>query len=185
MVVKRISVTLRHAHGFTLVETIITILIFSVVGLLLMNIVRIGATLYEEVLTKTELKDNLYLAQRRIVQDVLDIRDIKHAIYADKTRFRFVKSNLDTIQYRYYDGKLYRQVNTGSEFQMVQYLTDSTRFCYCTKNDSSITMDPLDASSLLSIWSVRLDLYAERSYHTMNMRTSVFPLNYRYGIVKN
>lgn len=179
------TLALRQSNGFTLVETIISILIFGIVGVLLLSIVRTGASLYEEVVSKTELRDNLYIAERRIVNDYLGVRDIKGFIYGDKTRIQFVKSNLDTIQYRYAAGKLYRKVNVAAEFPVAQYLTDSTRFYFYTSDDSAILTNPLDATGRLATWSLQLDFHAKRSYHTMEMRTAVFPQNYRYGIVKN
>lgn len=177
--------SIRPTHGFTLVETIISILIFGIVGVLLVSIVKVGATLYEEVVSKSELRDNLYIAERRIVNDFLAIRDIKHFLYGDRTRIQFVKSDLDTIQYRYDAGKLYRKVNSATEFPVAQYLTDSTRFYFYTSDDSAILTNPLDATGRLATWSLQLDFHAKRSYHTMEMRTAIFPQNYRYGIVKN
>lgn len=175
---------IHNNRGFTLMETIISIMIFGIMGILLVGIIGAGAKVYESIFNRKEIKDNLYLAQRRLNNDLSGLRDIQHISNAEMTIFRFVNSNLDTIQYRYDTGKLYRSQNSDGEYPIAQYLTDSTSFFYYTIGDSIINQDPLTTSSILSIWQVRLDLYATKGSESMKIRTTTFPQNLKYGVVK-
>lgn len=175
---------IQNNRGFTLMETIISIMIFGIIGILLVGIIGAGANVYESIFNSKEIKDNLYLAQRRLNNDLFGLRDIQHISYADKTTLTFINSRLETIQYRYDNGKLYRSQNSDGEHLIAQYLTDSTSFFYYTIGDSIINQDPLSASSILSIWQVRLDLYATKGSESMKIRTTTFPQNLKYGVVK-
>lgn len=158
--------------------------VFGIISILLVRIFGVEATVYESIYNNKEIKDNLYLAQRRFSDDLSSIRDIQHLVSADKTSFQFIKSNLDTVQYRYASGSLYRSRNSDGEYTIAQYLTDSTAFYYYTVNDSIISQDPLTSSSLLSIWRIRLDIYATKGTQAMKIQTASFPGNFKYGVVK-
>ncbi|MCG2716572.1 MAG: prepilin-type N-terminal cleavage/methylation domain-containing protein [Candidatus Marinimicrobia bacterium] len=180
------SINKRHNDkGFTLVEVIVSILIFGIISILLGRLIVTGANVYESIFNRKEIKDNLYLAQRKLNIDLFGLRDIQHISYADKTILRFINSSLDTIQYRYQSGKLYRNQNSDGEHPIAQYLTDSTSFSYYTIQGSIISEDPLSSSSLLTIWLVRLDLYAAKGTQTMKIQTATFPQNLKYGVVKD
>ncbi|MCK4448044.1 MAG: prepilin-type N-terminal cleavage/methylation domain-containing protein [Candidatus Marinimicrobia bacterium] len=180
------SINKRHNNkGFTLIEVIVSILIFGIISILLGRLMVAGANVYESIFNRKEIKDNLYLAQRKLNDDLFGLRDIQHISYADKTTLRFINSSLDTIQYLYQSGKLYRNQNNDGEHPIAQYLTDSTSFSYYTIYGSIISEDPLSSSSLLTIWLVRLDLYAAKGTQTMKIQTATFPQNLKYGIVKD
>lgn len=182
-VIKRPVRTLFGNRGFTLVETIISIVVFGIISVLLVRVFVTGAKVYENIINSKEIQDNLYLAQRRFSNDVFGVRDSQHLLIADNSKFKFVDSRLDTIQYRYSSGNLFRQENSASEYTVAQYLTDSTTFYYYTNTDSIINENPLSSSSLLSIWRVRLDLYSEKGTQTMKIQTGYFPRNLKYGVV--
>jgi len=177
---------IHHDQGFTLIETIISITIFAIIGFLLIGILGEGINIYESVFNTKEINDNISLTQRRFNNDVFGLRDITHIIYADNTTFRFINSNLETIQYRYdnNEGKLYRTKDSEGEYQIAQYLTNSTRFFYYTIGDAVINQDPLTSTSLTLIWHIRLDIYGAKGDQSMNIQTAFFPQNLKYGIVE-
>jgi len=170
--------------GFTLIEVIISIMIFSVVGILLTHIMGQGATVLRSIFVSEEIRDNLYLAQRRFNQDLMNLRDVVHIRFADKKTFRIIDSYLDTIQYSYSNGKLYRNINNSGDYAIAQYLTDSTRFYYYSFHDAIFDEYTLGDTTLLKIWRVRLDLYGAKDNHTMKIETLSFPQNFKYGLVK-
>lgn len=174
-----------NKHGFTLIETIISITIFGIVGILMIGIVGQGIKIYESIFNSKEIMDNISLTQKRFNNDAFGIRDISHILYADKTKFSFINSNLEPIQYRYdnNEGKFYRSQNNDGEYLIAQYLTDPTRFFYYTAGDALINQDPLDTNNVLLIWQIRLDLYAAKGSQTMNIQTTIFPQNLKYGVV--
>lgn len=165
-------------------ETIISMIIIGIVGTLLVPIIGSGTKVLESALVNQEIKDNLYIAQRRFNHDVMGIRDIAHIHYADKTTLRFVNSDLDTIQYRYDGGKFYRSENSQGEYTVAQYLTDSTRFFYYTINDVMINEEILGDSTLLKIWRIQLDTYATMHSKSMKIQSLSFPPNLKYGLVR-
>lgn len=175
----------RSARGFTLMEVVVSMIVFAIISILLVRIFGVGAEVYESIYNNKEMVDNIYLAQRRFSDDISSVRDIQHLLYGDRTSFRFITSKLDTIQYRYASGSLFRAKNSDGEFEIAQYLTDSTAFYYYTVFDATINEDPLTSSSLLSIWRVRLDIHATKGTQTVKIRSASFPGNFKYGVVKN
>ena len=168
--------------GFTLVELILSILLFGIIGILVVRVFLTGGKFYESVVNGQEISDNMFIALRRFNIDTANIRDSQHILYADNTRFLFIDSSLDTLQYRYAGGTLYRTVNSTGEFPIAQYLTDSTSFYYYNINEVAITENPV--TSLSTIWSIRLKLVGTKGTRDLTLQSLKSPQNLKYGLVK-
>lgn len=179
-----VSVTARPkaSSGFTLVELIISILLFGIIGVLLVQVFLTGGKFYESVVNGQEISDNMFIAQRRFNMDIASLRDSQHILYADSTRLQFIDSSLDTFQYRYAGGTLYRTVNNTGEFPIAQYLTDSTSFYYFNVNEVVIAENPV--TSLTTIWSIRLKLVGTKGTRDVTLQSLKSPQNLKYGLVK-
>lgn len=171
-----------YQKGFTLIEVVLSVVLFGIVGLLLTRVISTGANLYESITNGQEIIDNMIVAQKRFNNDTANLLDYQHVLYADSTRFLFVDSNIDTIQYRYVNGILYRAENNNGEFPIAQYLTDGTTFCYYNINEVLITENPV--VSLTTIWSIRLKMFGTKGTRDMILQSLVTPQNFKYGIVK-
>lgn len=176
---------IHNNHGFTLIEAIISIVIFGIIGVLMIGIVAQGIQIYESIFNSKELVDNMSLTQKRLNNDTFALMDINHILTARKTTFRFVTTNQDTIRYRYDDneGKLYRKQRNDVEHLIAQYLIDPTSFYYYTVEGVVINQDPLSQANRLLIWQIRLDLYAAKGSQTMQIQTTIFPQNLKYGTI--
>ncbi len=172
----------RSTSGFTLIELIISILIFGIIGVMLIQIFFTGAKFYESMVSGQEVNDNMFIAQRRFNIDISNLRDGQHILYAGNTRFQFVDSYLDTIQYQYSNGSLYRQVNSTAESPIAQYLTDSTSFHYYTVEEMQIDENPV--IHLHTIWSIRFKLFGTKGSRNVMTQFCKCPQNLKYGLVK-
>ena len=176
------TITSKSSPGFTLTELIISILLFGIIGILLVRVFLTGAKFYEDVVNGQEVSDNMFIAQQLFSVDIASLRDSQHILYADSTRLRFVDSSLDTIQYRYAGGTLYRSINNTGEHPIAYYLTDSTSFYYFDIHEYVITENPIISTS--TIWYIRLKLNGSKGSREMTFQSLDSPHNLKYGIVK-
>jgi len=163
------------------VETILSIILFGIIGILLSQVILTGARFYESFTSKQEIHDQMFLAQRRFNTDVANVKDIQNFLYADNIRLQFIDSNNNTIQYRYGGGMLYRTLNNDGEFPLAINLTDETGFYYYDRDENILSGIPVN---LKSIWSVSLKLQGSKGTENMTFWSLKSPQNFKYGINK-
>jgi len=163
------------------VETILSIILFGIIGILLSQVILTGARFYESFTSKQEIHDQMFLAQRRFNTDVANVKDIQNFLYADNIRLQFIDSNNNTIQYRYGGGMLYRTLNNDGEFPLAINLTDETGFYYYDRDENILSGNPVN---LKSIWSVSLKLQGSKGTENMTFWSLKSPQNFKYGIIK-
>lgn len=180
------DIEIDQRNGFTLVEMLVSMLLFGLISLVIVQFILGSAKFYESIINGEEIRNNLYLASRRFSTDVASLRDYQHIESANSMLFRFIDSNLNTIQYRYSDGNLYREKNSEGEFPIAQYLTNDTQFMYFNSNEDILDpdVDFIGDSNFTNFWTIRLQIVAEKGTRSMKIQSMIFPQNLKYGVVR-
>ena len=174
MTTPHVGLRTSHAHGFTLIEIIITIVLIGIIASIAAGIILQGVRSYSDVDNRSNVRYQAQLAVERMARE---IRMIRSATAVDitaltATNLQFNDINGNNIQFQRVGAiaPYTMQRNTNVLANNVQSITFSY---FANDGVTAVTL-----ATVTTLWFVVIDLTVQQGTETISVRTRVHPMNF-------
>jgi hypothetical protein len=150
---------IRKKKAFTLLETVVTIVIYAAMLLMITNIVLMNARLSQQLKMRSRIRTELSQIVSLVKRDVRNAATINYSNCADTQCEMTIQGNVIIWKYNSSDKKIQKVVNGVSEYITADFVSvDSLNFSVVQDNDllnrRATVIFTMKASGQKEIWGV-------------------------------
>lgn len=170
------------ARGFTLMELVIVIIAFSIIGVISVAILRSAGDVYWGITNRKGVVVTNQTALSRMVREISLQLDRSRLEFASDKQLQIVTPRLVTLTYSI-DGT---QINLSKNESPPRVLADhvvlaNTSFGYRDSFGNILNAFPLDSADRQKVWTIDLEVETGFEVDTLALKSTIFPENLRYG----
>ena len=172
---------LSDNRGFTLIETLVGILLMGIISGIVAVVVSTAFKVVNEVQAKKEIVMDGSAGAKKFTREYRHLSDPSSLLIADAKKIRFSNSQDDTLEYELTAGTFFRTI-VGQTAQRLTGSVDvgSSSFKYFEKNNSELTAVPLNATDRSTVWMVEFVLILNNGNESVRFMDQVFPENLKF-----
>jgi prepilin-type N-terminal cleavage/methylation domain-containing protein len=167
---------LKHTNGFTLIETIMVILILAIVAAVSSPPLIAGYKAYQTHINITNAGWQSRYALERMARDIQAIASSSSISIATASSITFANTTSETITYSLVGSQIVRNNSAGLNTNQVlaDGITSTTLFQYYNTTGTLMTA-PVTGANLTSIRYIKINLSVNLSNTNFSLSTAVFP----------
>lgn len=171
-----------NISGFTLIELVIVIIAFGVIGGISVGILRSAADIYVDVVNRGAVVNSNRTALWRMVREISLQQDKNHLQFASRSSVEIATPRDVTLKYDMSEDKVRLTKNQGSAHELADDLVSSnSSLIYRGKTGYSFTLFPLDFSERQEVMLFNLEIETALGDDTFRLRTAIFAKNLHHG----
>lgn len=169
-------------YGFTMMELVIVMIAFGIIGLLSIAILRTAGDVYWEMTNREAVVQTNRKVLSRMAREISLQLDLNHLEYASEKQLQLVTPRLDTLTYSMIDNELNLSKNHGEARVLSDFLVlGQSSFAYSDSSGDSLTAFPLSSDDLQRVWSIDVQIETALEGDTLLLSSTVFTENLWYG----
>ena len=170
------------AYGFTLMELVIVIIAFSIIGVISVAILRSAGDVYWGITNRKAVVVNNQTALSRMVREISLQLDRSRLEFASDQELQIVTPRLVTLTYTIADGEIRLSHNHGlSRVVAGNVVLAHTSIGYRDSFGNNLNVFPLSSSDRQKVWTINLEVETGFDVDTLALKSTIFPENLRYG----
>ena len=160
----------KKERGFTLIETLMVILILSIIAFVSVPAIRQGIDAWVLCMSTNDLLDEGRLAMHRMVKELKLANNITEMTASAIT---FTRTGLaDPVQFIWSANVLYRRVlSTPVQNNILARDLSAFHFTYLRRDSQTLAASPAD------VWEIRIDFTVTKQGRSLRFGTTVTPRN--------
>lgn len=170
------------ACGFTLMELVIVIIAFSIIGVISIAILRSAGDIYWGITNRKGVVVANQTALSRMVREISLQLDRSRLEFASDKELQIVTPRLETLTYTIADGEIRLSSNQGLPRVVADHVVlANTSIGYRDSFGNILNAFPLSFDDKQKVWTIDLEVETGFEGDTLALKSTIFPENLRYG----
>lgn len=170
----------RLSKGFTLIEMIMSLIIFIIIAELAGPLLAIAVDSISYRVDRVDLEESGNLALARMSREIRRLRNNQSVVSATATEFEFVDRDNVQIRYRLAGNSLMRRQGAVENALADQVQAGGLGFTYLNDDGSAIATPAVGLGTNTNIRRVQIQIIFQNGNHVMTFQTQVMPRNVRH-----
>ncbi len=168
--------------GFTMMELVIVIIAFGVIGTITVGILNSAANFYFNVLNRQTVISNNRAALWRMTREIALQKDWNNLEVATEKGLRLVTPRNDTLNYSLAEDKISLSKNYSIAHKLAADVVSGQSYInYEDIAGNSLGIFPLDTNDLKRVWLINVRIMTALGKDTLTLQSAIFPKNLHYG----
>ena len=155
----------------------------GIIGTIAVNMFRLGADIYGDVVNRKRVVSTNRRAVWRMVREISLQRDKNHLLSVTSgSEVKFVTPSEDTLKYDLDGNKIHLTKNQGSAKELTaNVISSASSLSYEDSAGNALSPLPLSSSNRQSVHLFNLEIQTGLLGDTLTLRSRIFPQNLHYG----
>ncbi|MBC8402079.1 MAG: hypothetical protein H8E14_11380 [Candidatus Marinimicrobia bacterium] len=163
-------------------ELIIVMVGIVIIGTIALNIFRLGADIYGDVVNRAAVVSANRRAIWRMVREISLQKDENYLQVASGSEVQLVTPRDDTLKYDLSSDKIRLTKNMDSANELAtNVISGQSSLSYKDSDRNSLTSFPLDSSARVSVKLINVQIQTALRGDTLTLRSRISPQNLHYG----
>jgi len=171
-----------ESGGFTLMELVIVIIAFGVIGTITVSILNSAANFYFDVLNRQTVINDNRAALSRMTREIALQKDFNNIEHATDKELQFVTPRNDTLYYNLNGGQINLTKNSSGPHKLsTKILSSKSFFAFEDKAGNPLGNFPLSTTDLTKVWLINVRITTSLGKDTLRLDSAIFPKNLHHG----
>ena len=172
----------RAISGFTLIELVIVIIAFGIIGTISIGILRSGGDVYFDLVNRQAVVGHNRISMWRMVREISLQRDKNHLGIASGTELQVVTPRLNSLKYDLTGNKVRLTKNQSVAHELADNVVSSqSSLAYWDDFGNNLDLFPLSPNDRQKVMLIDLQVKTAKGDDNLTLRSSIFPKNLHYG----
>ncbi len=170
----------RLSKGFTLIEMIMSLIIFIIIAELAGPLLSIAVDSISYRVDRVDLEESGNLGLARMSREIRRLRNNQSVVSATATEFEFVDLDNVQIRYRLVGNSLMRRQGAVENALADQVQAGGLDFTYLDDDGNTLATPTVGLGTNTNIRRVQVQIIFQNGNHVMTLQTQVMPRNVRH-----